>query len=187
MSTHLIIAHPSAQYCQGLSERFSHQDTAFSIDEVTTSEELEHKLNIEPADVIIIEQSLLKNVSFWPEGSVIVIAKKPDRDSMLAALAHRACGYFLETDEHDLLRWAVAASPGEFWLDPSIASQFIGEFSIQEWPQISGITLTSRQQEVQELKDKHLPNKEIAKKLCISEKTVKKHVEHINQKLAKKR
>jgi len=183
----MIIAYPSPAYCNSLSKRFSGKATILSIDEVTTSEELEHKLNIELADVIIIEQSLLRKLPFWPEGSVIVMAKKPDRDSMLAALAHRAHGYFLETDEHDLLKWAVAARPGEFWLDPAIAAAFINALASREWLQSNEIVLTPRQQEVQRLKDQHLPNKEIAKKLCISEKTVKKHVEHINQKLAEKR
>jgi len=186
MTMRLIIAHPSPTYCKDLSRLFSGKVAILSTDEVITSEELEWKLNIEPADVVIIEQSLLKDLSFWPEGTVIVVARKPERDAILAAFARGARGYFLETGKEKFLTLAVAARPGEFWLDPSLARWFFNELASREGLQNGNIVLTRRERDIFKLKEQHLTTQEIAKKLSISEKTVKKHVEHIHRKLAGK-
>jgi DNA-binding CsgD family transcriptional regulator len=149
MPAHLIIAHPSPACRKDLSKLFSDKAPTLSIDKVTTGEELERKLSIEPVDAVIVERSLLRDVSLVAEEDVILIVRKPHRTRLLKAVARALAGN--EKSRGDKRE------------------------------------LTPREQEVQELKDQHLPNKEIAKKLCISEKTVKKHVEHIHQKLAKKR
>ena len=136
MSVRLIIAHPSPEYCKGLSKRFSCKATILSIDEITTSEELERKLSIERADVVIAEQSLLKDLSLAVEGDVILIMREPYLTRLFEAL--------------------IGVLPGS---EESHGGK--GE-------------LTLREQEVQELKDQHFTNQEIAKKLSLSEKTAKK-------------
>jgi DNA-binding NarL/FixJ family response regulator len=110
-----------------------------------------------------------------PGVQVVVLTSFVDRERVLAALDAGAIGYLLKDSEPDeLLRGVHAAARGESPLDPRAARTMLGAQRatgpLEE--------LTDREREVLGLVAEGLPNKQIGRRLGISEKTVKAHLTH---------
>jgi DNA-binding NarL/FixJ family response regulator len=104
---------------------------------------------------------------------VVVLTAFSDRVQVLAALDAGARGYLLKDAEPDeLLRGIRAAARGESPLDPRAAHAVLTRQTV-------GAALTTREREVLQLVAEGLPNKQIARALGISEKTVKAHMTKI--------
>jgi DNA-binding NarL/FixJ family response regulator len=103
---------------------------------------------------------------------VVVLTSFSDRDRIVAALDAGAVGYLLKDAEpEDILRGVRAAAGGGSPLDPRAARTVL---TARRGP--AGDTgLTDREREVLTLIGEGLPNKLIARRLEISEKTVKAH------------
>jgi DNA-binding NarL/FixJ family response regulator len=98
-----------------------------------------------------------------------------DDDSVFAAMRAGARGYLLKDAEPDeLLRGIRAAARGESPLDPRAAHAVLTRATPE-----AGSTLTAREREVLKLVADGLPNKQIARALGITEKTVKAHMTKI--------
>ena len=111
---------------------------------------------------------------------VVVLTSFSDRDRILDALDAGAIGYLLkDTEPDDLLRGVRAAARGDWPLDPRAARLLLGEGGGRP----SGPNLSDREQEVLGLVVEGLPNKLIARRLGISERTVKAHLTHIFEQL----
>jgi DNA-binding NarL/FixJ family response regulator len=107
-----------------------------------------------------------------PETQVVVLTSFSDRQEILTALDAGAIGYLLKDAEPDeLLRGVRAAARGETPLDPKAAQAVLTRAGGH-----AGGTLTPREREVLQLLAEGLPNKQIARRLGISEKTVKAHL-----------
>ena len=108
-----------------------------------------------------------------PEVAVVVLTSFSDRERILRALDAGAAGYLLKDAEPDELSRAIgAAARGEAPLDPKAARALL---SAHRAPQAAD-TLSDREREVLAMVGKGLPNKVIAQRLSISEKTVKAHL-----------
>jgi DNA-binding NarL/FixJ family response regulator len=106
---------------------------------------------------------------------VVVLTAFSDRQQVLGALDAGARGYLLKDAEPDeLLRGIRAAARGESPLDPRAAHAVLTRGT-----PAAGSTLTTREREVLQLVAKGLPNKQIARALGITEKTVKAHMTKI--------
>jgi len=104
---------------------------------------------------------------------VVVLTAFSDRVQVLGALDAGARGYLLKDAEPDeLLRGIRAAARGESPLDPRAAHAVLTRQTV-------GATLTEREREVLKLVAEGLPNKQIARALGITEKTVKAHMTKI--------
>jgi DNA-binding NarL/FixJ family response regulator len=113
------------------------------------------------------------------ETRIVVLTSFSDRERILDALEAGAVGYLLKDAVPDeLIRGIRAASRGESPLDPKAASTVLSARVRNR-----SAVLTDREQEVLRLVASGLPNKLIARRLGISEQTVKKHLtsvyEHI--------
>jgi DNA-binding NarL/FixJ family response regulator len=109
---------------------------------------------------------------------VVVLTSFSDRDRILDALDAGAVGYLLKDAEPDeLLRGIRSAARGESPLDPKAARSVL-ESRAQARPSAE---LTARERDVLECVASGLPNKLIARRLGISEKTVKAHLTRIYQ------
>jgi DNA-binding NarL/FixJ family response regulator len=107
-----------------------------------------------------------------PATKVIALTAFSDRQQVLGALDAGAIGYLLKDAEPgELLGGIRAAARGESPLDPRAAHAVLTRGSPE-----AGSTLTLREREVLQLVAEGLPNKQIARTLGITEKTVKAHM-----------
>ena len=111
---------------------------------------------------------------------VLVLTSFSDRTQIMAALDAGASGYLLKDAEPDeLIRGIRAAARGESPLAPKAAREVLDARSEETLP----VELSPRETEVLRLVARGLPNKQIARELEISEKTVKAHLTHVFQQL----
>lgn len=103
---------------------------------------------------------------------VLVLTSFSDADRIVAALDAGAVGYLLKDAEpEDVIEGVRAVSRGESPLHPRAARQLLGARLTR-----SDVELTPRETEVLELVRHGLANKQIARRLGISERTVKAHL-----------
>jgi DNA-binding NarL/FixJ family response regulator len=108
-----------------------------------------------------------------PGVQVVVLTSFMDRERIVAALDAGAIGYLLKDAEPDeLIRGIHAAARGESPLDPRAARTML---RAQRGPAPLD-ALSEREREVLALVAEGLPNKQIARRLEITEKTVKAHL-----------
>jgi DNA-binding NarL/FixJ family response regulator len=111
-----------------------------------------------------------------PGTAVLVLTSFSDRARILGALEAGASGYLLKDASSDEVAAGIrAAARGESPLDPRAARTILTARS--EPDPLAG--LSEREREVLELLVEGLPNKLIARRLQISEKTVKSHLTRI--------
>jgi DNA-binding NarL/FixJ family response regulator len=111
-----------------------------------------------------------------PDARVVILTSFSDRQRILDALDAGAVGYLLKDVEPDeLARGIRAAARGESPLAPRAASAVL-RARTETRPSAD---LTPREREVLACIGEGLPNKLIARRLGISEKTVKAHVTRI--------
>jgi DNA-binding NarL/FixJ family response regulator len=111
-----------------------------------------------------------------PQTQVVVLTSFSDRDRILAALDAGAVGYLLKDAEpEELLAGIRAAARGESPLAPKAARALLEarQHTSDE------IHLSVREREILGLVSAGLPNKAIAQRLGIAEKTVKAHLTSI--------
>jgi len=103
---------------------------------------------------------------------VLVLTSYSDRERILAALDAGAVGYLLkDADPDDVLHGIRAVSQGGSPIHPRAARTLLGIRAGS-----SQVQLTARETEVLRLVREGLANKQIARKLRISERTVKAHL-----------
>jgi DNA-binding NarL/FixJ family response regulator len=108
-----------------------------------------------------------------PATRVVVLTSFSDRQRILGALDAGAVGYILkDAPPEEVLQGIRAAARGESVLDPKAASALLAARRVPP----PGELLSEREREVLGMVAEGLPNKLIAKRLDISEKTVKAHL-----------
>jgi DNA-binding NarL/FixJ family response regulator len=108
-----------------------------------------------------------------PEVAVVVLTSFSDRERILRALDAGAAGYLLKDAEPDEIFKAIqAAARGEAPLDPKAARALLGARRAPSQAE----SLSDREREVLAMVSEGLANKVIARRLGISEKTVKAHL-----------
>jgi DNA-binding NarL/FixJ family response regulator len=111
-----------------------------------------------------------------PQTAVLVLTSFSDRPRILGAIEAGACGYLLKDVAADEVADGIrAAARGESPIDPRAARTIL---TAQAQPDPSQ-QLSGREAEVLALLVEGLPNKLIARRLEISEKTVKTHLTSI--------
>jgi DNA-binding NarL/FixJ family response regulator len=125
-----------------------------------------------------------------PEVEVIALTSFVEEARVLAAIEAGAAGFLLKDAEADELAAAIrAAAAGEVHLDPAIAGivarrMRAGHADTAAGQQIDGISsLTQRERDVLACVAQGLPNRAIADRLGITERTARTHVSNILAKL----
>jgi DNA-binding NarL/FixJ family response regulator len=112
---------------------------------------------------------------------VVVLTSFSDSARIVAALDAGAVGYLLkDADPEDVLDGVRAASRGESPLHPKVARELL---TSREQTTSSDVQLTPREAEVLGLVKSGLANKQIARRLGISERTVKAHLTSVFQRI----
>jgi DNA-binding NarL/FixJ family response regulator len=110
---------------------------------------------------------------------VLVLTTYDTDSDVLPAIEAGATGYLLkDAPREDLFRAVEAAARGEAVLSPAVASRLMGRMR-----EPAREPLSQREREVLTLVARGSTNKEAAKKLFISEATVKTHLIHVYAKL----
>jgi DNA-binding NarL/FixJ family response regulator len=109
---------------------------------------------------------------------VLVLTTYDTEADILAAVGAGAVGYLLkDAPPAELFRAIRATAKGEVALAPSVAARLISRVSSSE------TVLTQREIEVLDLLAEGLSNADLARRLLVSEATVKSHLSHIYAKL----
>lgn len=118
---------------------------------------------------------------------IIVLTIHEDREYLFKTLQMGAEGYVLKDAEPAVLVEAIRnVKAGQSYIQPNMTTELVKEFNrvtLHDREKREDNNLTSRELEVLELIAEGMINKEIAKQLYISEKTVKNHVSNIFKKL----
>ena len=105
---------------------------------------------------------------------VVVLTSYSDNTRIVAALDAGAVGYLLKDAEpEEVLRGIRAVARGESPINPRAARELLGA---RRTANASAVELTPRETEVLGLVRQGLANKQIARRLGISERTVKAHL-----------
>ena len=121
-----------------------------------------------------------------PHPAVLVLTMSDDDDSVFAALRAGARGYLLkESSSEDIIRAVRSVARGEAMFGPRIADRVVAFFTAatpgrgpDPFPQ-----LTAREREILDFLAQGRDNLAIARRLVISDKTVRNHVSAVLTKL----
>ncbi|MGY1707304.1 response regulator [Geodermatophilus sp. SYSU D00697] len=112
---------------------------------------------------------------------VLVLTSFSDAGLVLDAVSAGADGYLLKQSRAEqILDGVRTVATGGAPVDPAVASSLLRDVRDRGAP---GVPLTDREAEVLELIRLGYPNRLIARRLAISERTVKVHVTHILQRI----
>src|SRR5919108_522398 len=115
-----------------------------------------------------------------PETEVLALTSVLEDASVVGAVRAGAIGYLLKDTDADALCQAIkAAAAGQVQLTPKAAARLMQAISTPESPE----ALTERETEVLRLLAQGQSNKQIARHLNNTEKTIKSHVSRILSKL----
>jgi DNA-binding NarL/FixJ family response regulator len=122
----------------------------------------------------------------FPNVSVVVLSGHDEQQFVFDALKAGASGYLLKNaDLDEVVHTVKLAAGGEGRLNPALASQVLSEFQSYQKVDVADVfqPLTPREREILKHMSDGLPNKTIASRLSISERTVTTHVANIYSKL----
>jgi DNA-binding NarL/FixJ family response regulator len=124
-----------------------------------------------------------------PECEVVVLTASGTEENLLQAIRAGAAGYLLKTEPPErIASFLDAVANGEAALSGAVARRLLdqvrtGNGRASGVPDRIASTLSAREVEVLLLLDEHLGTDEIAKRLYISEHTVRSHVKNLLRKL----
>ncbi|MBX6390145.1 MAG: response regulator transcription factor [Frankia sp.] len=124
-----------------------------------------------------------------PNAKIVMLTVSDEENDLFEAIKAGAVGYLLKTiPPHEVADAVRAVHHGQSLISPSMASKLMAEFAsmaqgTDSRPRLATPHLTARELEVLKLVAEGRANREIARKLFISENTVKNHVRNILDKL----
>jgi DNA-binding NarL/FixJ family response regulator len=127
-------------------------------------------------------------VAVQPSVAILVLTMLEDDDSVFAAVRAGARGYLLKgADRSEIARALQAVGSGEVVFSAGIASRVLAFFAAGPGMSHAALApfpgLTQREREILDLVARGLTNAEIARRLVVSDKTVRNHVSNVFAKL----
>lgn len=191
----ILLADDHPIFRDGLRALLTSVTEADVVGEASTGEEaVELALELQP-DVVVMDihmpelngiEATRRIVETSPHVGVLVLTMIEDDDAVFAAMRAGARGYLLKgSNQAEILNAVRAAGSGEAVFGPGIARRLIDYFSVPggSGPPRAFPQLTPREREVLELIAHGESNATIARRLVLSDKTVRNHVSNIFNKL----
>ncbi len=122
----------------------------------------------------------------FPNVGVVVLSGHDEQQFVFDAVKAGASGYVLKSaDLEEVVETVKSVARGQATIDPTMAMQVLSEFQSYQSADVSDVyqPLTPREKEILKLMSDGLPNKTIANRLSISERTVTTHIANIYSKL----
>lgn len=121
-----------------------------------------------------------------PEIKVLCLSMHRERQYLQAALEAGAAGYVLkDRSQQELVEGIRQVAAGEIYLSPEMTAAAVDEYRKNLVGHRAAIepVLTAREREVLQLVAEGMSSREIADRLCISQRTVATHRRHLAEKL----
>ncbi|MBP7175616.1 MAG: response regulator transcription factor [Thermoclostridium sp.] len=193
----IMLAEDHSMVRQGLKQLIELEHDIKVVAEASNGEEAVNYFFLEQPDVVLMDINMPKLNGLQaleaikeknPDAKIIILTLHQDREYLFKALQLGANGYVLKDADGSVLVEAIRkVHLGEAYIQPTMARELIVEFkrytSGEANTSRKNSLLSDRELEVLDLIAKGHLNKEIAKKLFISEKTVKNHISNIFKKL----
>ena len=194
-SVRVLIAEDHPLFREGMRGRLDRVADVAVVGEAASGEEAVELANKLEPDVILMDIKMpgLNGIEATreiqranPQIGILVLTMFEDDDSVFAAMRAGAKGYLLKDSGGEGVVHAIrAVASGEAVFGPGVAERMIGFFSAPRSaaPQRAFPELTEREEEVLSLVAQGKSNREIARQLFVSLKTVRNHVSNILLKL----
>jgi two-component system NarL family response regulator len=190
----VLIVDDHTLFRKGVCKMLEAEEDMVAVGEAATGREALEQVRALMPDVILMDINMpdLDGIEAartlhreMPHIGIIFLTMVEDDESVFQGLQAGGRGYILKgSDPETMLRAIRAVAHGESLLGPTIAQKVMGQFAALPTKQAPLVDeLTPRELEVLTLIAEGLCNKEIAKELSISEKTVKNHINNIFSKL----
>ena len=191
----VLIADDHPLFREGMRGRLDRVDDVAVVGEAASGDEaVELAQKLEPHIILMdIKMPGLNGIEATreiqranPQIGILVLTMFEDDDSVFAAMRAGAKGYLLKDSGGEGVVHAIrAVASGEAVFGPGVAERIIGYFSAPRAaaPQRAFPELTEREEEVLSLVAQGKSNREIARQLFVSLKTVRNHVSNILLKL----
>jgi DNA-binding NarL/FixJ family response regulator len=180
----IAIADDHALFRQGLKALLKGRDDLVVVGETDRVDGIGAFLDRTPCDVLLLdlrmERSALEDVSALAKRiPIIVVTANEYSDEPVTAMRAGARAVVFKRFAIEMLLDAVhAVMAGHVWMPPALQARFIGRGHAADGPR-----LTPRELEVVRFVATGLKNADIARRLFISEETVKAHVSNVFGKL----
>jgi len=180
----VAIADDHALFRQGLKSLLRLQPDVTVVAELERADALLSTLEHTPCDILLLdlqmERSAFVDIEALAERVAVVVVTATERvEDALAALRAGARGLVFKRFAIETLMTAIhAVMEGHVWLPPALQAEITTRLR-----EPAGVSLTRREREIVRHVALGLRNAEVAKRLCVSEGTVKTHLNNIFQKL----
>lgn len=150
-------------------------------------QEMREVLRTSHAEIIVSDNpgccALIEKNPKQPHPKVLLLSDNDKNpllyDELKDMIASGLAGIMPKSGDSQLLRKALAKlQSGEFWIDHKTIGNILTNFNSEQ----KKISLTKKEKEILKYICSGESNKNIAKKLCISEQTVKSHCNHLFKK-----
>ena len=181
----LVIADDHAMFRQGLKSMLQLEQDVAVVGEVAKASDLSAALATTSPDVLLLdlqmERSALADIgSLADRIDILVVTASEGREETLAALRLGVRGVVFKRFAIETLMDAIrAVAAGHMWMPPELQAVVTAD-----WREPGGQHLTEREREVVRYVALGLRNAEVARRLSVSEVTVKTHLNNVFQKLA---
>jgi DNA-binding NarL/FixJ family response regulator len=194
MRVRVLIADDHPLYREGLAAAVDAMpDTEVVAEASDGAEAVEAALRLRP-DVVLMDLNMptlggadatRQIVAADPSIAVLVVTMLEGDESVFSAMRAGARGYLLKgADRAEIGRAITAAAHGEVAFSSGIAGRVLAYFSTgQSLASAPFPELTEREREVLDLVARGLTNAEVARRLFVSDKTVRNHVSNVFAKL----
>ena len=192
----VLIADDHAMVRQGLTTIIELEEDMFVVAQASNGEEAINLARKERPDVILMDINMpgingIQAIKTLKEEDsnykIIVLTLHQDREYLFKTLQMGCEGYVIKDAESSVLIEAIrSVYKNQTYIQPNMTGELVKEFNrvtMHDKEKHEDNDLTDREIEVLKLIADGMINKEIAKQLYISEKTVKNHVSNIFRKL----